>query len=62
MGEAQQGRRPDSPCNKVCTIGEEGYCRGCQRTIGEIAGWSSMSAAEQWALLAVLAQRRRRLT
>ena len=54
--------RPDSPCVKICVLGENGYCQGCLRNLGEIAAWSSMSAAQQWALLAVLAQRRRRLT
>jgi predicted Fe-S protein YdhL (DUF1289 family) len=34
-------------------------CIGCLRTGSEIASWLSMTSAEQWQLLAVLAQRRR---
>jgi predicted Fe-S protein YdhL (DUF1289 family) len=33
---------------------------GCLRTGDEIARWLSMSAAEQWQLLAQLAERRKR--
>ena len=33
-------------------------CRGCLRTIEEIAGWYEASADEKRALLAVLAERR----
>jgi predicted Fe-S protein YdhL (DUF1289 family) len=35
-----------------------GWCKGCLRTIDEIAGWSSMSEPERAAVLAVLPQRR----
>jgi predicted Fe-S protein YdhL (DUF1289 family) len=48
-----------SPCNKVCVIDEQsGYCRGCQRTLDEIARWGGMSEAEQRAVLEALAARR----
>jgi predicted Fe-S protein YdhL (DUF1289 family) len=48
-----------SPCNKVCVIDEQsGYCRGCQRTLDEIARWGQMSEAEQRAVLDALAARR----
>jgi len=48
-----------SPCNKVCVMDpESGLCRGCQRTLDEIARWSRMSEAEQRAVLAALAARR----
>jgi uncharacterized protein len=48
-----------SPCDKVCVMDAENrYCRGCRRTLEEIARWSEMSDAEQAAVLAQLAARR----
>ncbi|OGA92354.1 MAG: hypothetical protein A3G27_05920 [Betaproteobacteria bacterium RIFCSPLOWO2_12_FULL_66_14] len=48
-----------SPCTKVCVM-DAGtrYCRGCARTIGEIARWGEMSDAERNAVLAQLPARR----
>ncbi len=47
-----------SPCNKVCVMDAENrYCRGCQRTLDEIARWSQMSDAERKAVLAALPAR-----
>ena len=51
--------RPPSPCINVCSLDARGYCVGCLRTGDEIGKWMSMSAAEQWQLLAVLAERRK---
>ena len=28
-----------SPCIKVCTYDEHGYCLGCQRTDEEVSSW-----------------------
>jgi predicted Fe-S protein YdhL (DUF1289 family) len=36
-----------------------GLCRGCLRTLDEIAGWLEFSAAEKLAVLDRLEQRRR---
>ena len=37
-----------SPCVKVCVMDpERGLCRGCYRTLDEIARWASMSDAER---------------
>ena len=36
-----------SPCTGVCSIDAADICVGCRRSIGEIGGWSSMSAAEK---------------
>ncbi|MEW6561456.1 MAG: DUF1289 domain-containing protein, partial [Pseudomonadota bacterium] len=37
-----------SPCINVCTMIEErGLCRGCLRTLDEIARWSSMSEEDK---------------
>ncbi|HYL02061.1 MAG TPA: DUF1289 domain-containing protein [Steroidobacteraceae bacterium] len=51
--------RPPSPCVKTCALDEQGYCVGCLRTGEEIGRWSSMSAPEQWRLIAELARRRK---
>jgi uncharacterized protein len=48
---------PVSPCINVCTLDAAGYCIGCYRTIEEIAGWRSLSAGEQRAVLRQLAER-----
>jgi predicted Fe-S protein YdhL (DUF1289 family) len=48
-----------SPCNKVCVMdAEQRYCKGCQRTLDEIARWSEMSDAERQAVMAQLAARK----
>ena len=37
-----------TPCIQVCAIDDEsGLCLGCFRTLGEIAGWSRLTAAER---------------
>ena len=49
----------NSPCNKVCVMDAAGrYCRGCRRTLDEIARWGGMTEAEQAAVLAALPARR----
>jgi predicted Fe-S protein YdhL (DUF1289 family) len=58
-GRAEPLERPPSPCINVCSLDAQGLCVGCLRSGEEIARWMSMSAAEQWRLLAVLAQRRK---
>jgi uncharacterized protein len=48
-----------SPCIAVCVMDTRtGWCKGCYRTIGEIAGWLNMSNAERQAVLAALPTRR----
>ncbi|HZA02909.1 MAG TPA: DUF1289 domain-containing protein [Hyphomicrobiaceae bacterium] len=38
----------ESPCTKVCIIDPaSGLCRGCKRTLTEIACWASLTAAER---------------
>jgi predicted Fe-S protein YdhL (DUF1289 family) len=52
-------RAPLSPCTGVCTLDPaSGYCRGCFRTIAEIAGWLSFTADEKRRVLAALPGRR----
>jgi predicted Fe-S protein YdhL (DUF1289 family) len=48
-----------SPCIDVCKMSaRKGWCKGCFRTIDEIAGWSQFSADEKRAVLALLPERR----
>ncbi|MGD9659361.1 MAG: DUF1289 domain-containing protein [Methylocystis sp.] len=37
----------DSPCVKICELDRDDICVGCGRSRAEIAGWSSMSEAQQ---------------
>ena len=47
-----------SPCNKVCVMdAASGLCRGCYRTLDEIARWAGMADAERTLVLAGLAAR-----
>jgi predicted Fe-S protein YdhL (DUF1289 family) len=47
-----------SPCTKVCQIDAgSGLCRGCARSLDEIARWSQMSEAERAAVVAALPAR-----
>lgn len=47
-----------SPCLRVCAVdGRANACRGCGRTLGEIANWGAMSAAERDDVLRLLPAR-----
>ena len=51
---------PVSPCVGICLMDPKTRtCRGCLRTIDEIARWYGATAAEKRAILAGLAERRR---
>ncbi len=51
-----------SPCIQVCQIDTgSGLCRGCLRTLEEIANWSSMGNQEKRSVLARLPLRRDRI-
>jgi len=39
--------RPDTPCVAVCSTTFDEVCRGCGRTVAEVAHWVSMSAADK---------------
>jgi predicted Fe-S protein YdhL (DUF1289 family) len=41
---ARQAARPDTPCVAVCSTTFDDICRGCGRTVVEVAHWVSMSA------------------
>ena len=48
-----------SPCINLCQMDPaSGLCRGCLRTLDEIAGWSRLDDAGRLAILAAVAGRR----
>ncbi len=48
-----------SPCINLCQMDPaSGLCRGCFRTLDEIAGWSRLDDAGRLAILAAVAGRR----
>ena len=48
-----------SPCTSVCQMdARSGYCRGCFRTLDEIAAWSLLDTEGKKAVLAALPARR----
>jgi len=49
---------PSSPCLNICSLDELGVCRGCFRTITEIASWTRMGPDEQWTAMKRAEQRR----
>jgi len=52
-----------SPCTKVCVMNEQtGLCRGCHRTLDEIARWGTMSDEERAQVIARLPARRTEAT
>ena len=51
---------PLSPCIGVCIIDPaSGFCRGCARTIREIAGWLDFAAEERRRIIEALPARPR---
>lgn len=47
-----------SPCLRVCAVdGRASICRGCGRTLKEIAGWGAMSDGERDTVLGELPAR-----
>jgi predicted Fe-S protein YdhL (DUF1289 family) len=39
--------RPDTPCVAVCSTTFDDVCRGCGRTVAEVAHWVSMTAPQK---------------
>ena len=54
--------RPMSPCLSICTLDDDNVCMGCLRTLPEIRDWALLKPDAQWALVAELAERRKRHT
>ncbi|WP_300454826.1 DUF1289 domain-containing protein [Accumulibacter sp.] len=49
-----------SPCINICRMDDDtGFCRGCFRTIEEIAAWSGSSNDRRWQILLAVERRRR---
>ncbi|MBC8088439.1 MAG: DUF1289 domain-containing protein [Phycisphaerae bacterium] len=40
----------ESPCVKICLLDLDNMCRGCGRTLDEVARWSTMTLAERIAV------------
>jgi len=48
-----------SPCTGVCTLDPaSGFCRGCLRTLQEIARWGGLNFDERRMVKSTLAERR----
>ncbi len=47
---------PTSPCINVCVLDDRDCCKGCRRTVKEIARWGRMGPDEQWAVIARIEQ------
>lgn len=45
LGDSQE--RPDTPCVAVCSTTFDDVCRGCGRTVAEVADWVFMSPASK---------------
>jgi predicted Fe-S protein YdhL (DUF1289 family) len=39
--------RPDTPCVAICSTTFDDICRGCGRTVSEVADWVFMTAEEK---------------
>jgi len=50
-----------SPCVKICELDSQGMCKGCLRSMQEIASWLGMSAEQRAAVTADLPKRRAQL-
>jgi len=45
--QAKTPVRPDTPCVAVCSTTFDEVCRGCGRTVAEVAHWVSMDADQK---------------
>lgn len=55
------GAEPGSPCTAVCVLDSgTGLCRGCFRSLAEIAAWGTLDRAEKQRILGELPARRSR--
>ncbi|WP_104399423.1 DUF1289 domain-containing protein [Vibrio penaeicida] len=49
-----------SPCVRVCTVDERGYCQGCMRNRQERFDWLNMTPTQQLHVIKLCRQRYRR--
>lgn len=55
------GADPGSPCTAVCVLdSDSGLCRGCFRTLAEIAAWGTLEHTEKLRILSELPARQSR--
>lgn len=47
MVARQQPAAPVSPCVNICELGPDDICRGCGRSLDEIARWGTAAAGER---------------
>ena len=48
----------ETPCDKICILDDaSGLCRGCGRTVDEIARWTTYNDAERARVMAQLPRR-----
>ncbi len=48
----------ETPCDKICILDDaSGLCRGCGRSVDEIARWTAYSDAESARVMAQLPRR-----
>ncbi len=47
-----------SPCIKVCTYDDEGYCMGCKRKVEEVSTWRNRTEKEQLKGIDMLRERK----
>jgi uncharacterized protein len=60
--ESQDAMPVETPCNKICTIDPAcGLCRGCGRTLTEIAQWTALTDVGRARVMAELPQRLARM-
>ncbi len=53
------GSESASPCVSICEMDEmRGMCRGCARTLDEIANWTNYTHAQRLAVLKQVALRK----
>ena len=51
-------KNPRSPCNNDCDFDSDtGLCRGCLRTMDEIAEWATMGPEQRLAVLSAVEER-----
>ena len=71
MSEPEPGRQPQadsvragirSPCVGVCELDAGGHCRGCRRTLEEVAGWITYTHAQRAGIIADLERRQAQRT
>jgi predicted Fe-S protein YdhL (DUF1289 family) len=49
--DAAADAEPTSPCTGVCTLDDSGTCKGCGRTLAEIARWPEADDHERRRIL-----------